>query len=102
MQSYCMYFYILVGALGVGALLWNVARSQAMLSRWAAENDYQILDSNYRLFCRGPFFWNSSKSQSVFRVTILDRQGHTHTGWVRCGSWVLGLWSEQTEVRWDD
>jgi hypothetical protein len=27
--------------------------------------------------------------------------GGVRSGWVRCGSWWLGLLSDQVEVRWD-
>src|SRR5262249_35973173 len=54
-----------------------------------------------RNFFRGPFFWTSSKGQTVYRVTV-EVKGAVRTGWVRCGSWWLGLRSEQVEVRWDE
>ena len=92
----------LVVLIVVGSLVWHFSRSRSLLEQWATANGFQILDSEYRSFRRGPFFWTTSKSQTVYYVKVRDREGRTHSGWVRCGSWFLGLWSDRTEVRWDD
>jgi len=82
------------------AFYWNVARSRTVLQGWAALNGFEILESEFRFFRRGPFFWTTSKGQTVYYVTVRDAQGQTRSGWVRCGSWWLGLWSDRAEVRW--
>ena len=84
------------------ALWWNFSRSRALLRQWAQENGYEILESHYRVFRKGPFFWTSSRGQTVYYVKTRDRQGYLRSGWVRCGSWWWGLWSDQTEVRWEN
>ena len=56
---------------------------------------------SYRNVFRGPYFWTSSKGQTVYRVTV-EVRGGVRTGWVRCGGWWLGLLSDQAEVRWDN
>ncbi len=35
-------------------------------------------------------------------MTIRDKAGNVGTGWVACGSWWFGLWSNQAKVRWDE
>ena len=82
-------------------LWWHISRSRLMLRRWAEANGYQILSSQYRVFRRGPFLWNSSKNQTVYWVKTRDRLGYERNGWVRCGSYWWGLWSDQVEVRWE-
>ncbi|MCP4536360.1 MAG: hypothetical protein GY832_04365, partial [Chloroflexi bacterium] len=54
-----------------------------------------------RLFRRGPFWW-SGKGQVVYRVEVRDEHGHDYLGWVRCGHWVTGMFSDAVEARWDD
>jgi hypothetical protein len=83
-----------------GMVWWSYARSRSILSQWAKDHSYEILESEYRFFLRGPFFWFTAKSQTVFFVKIRDPDGNIRTGWVRCGGWWLGLLSEKAEVKW--
>ncbi len=92
---------VIIAGVGVAAFVWHISRSRSLLQRWAAENDYTILNSDYRYFSKGPFFWTSSKGQTVYHVTVRDHEGNVRNGWVRCGSWWLGLLSDKTEVRWE-
>jgi hypothetical protein len=50
---------------------------------------------------RGPCFFNSARGQVVYTVTVLDGMGRERKGWVKVGSWLLGTFSSQAEVRWD-
>jgi hypothetical protein len=84
-----------------GCWYWQVSRSRALLRDWAARHGFEILESELRPLRRGPFFWTSSKGQTVYRVTVRDGQGAVRSGWVRCGGWWLGLFSDKTDVRWD-
>jgi hypothetical protein len=49
-----------------------------------------------------PHFWTTSRDQVVYHVTVLDQLGRERKGWVRCGSWWFGLFSNKAEVRWDE
>src|SRR5262249_36093276 len=51
---------------------------------------------------KGPFFWTSTKAQTVYYVFVEDSDGNKRSGWVRCGSCWFGLLSDNVEVRWDD
>jgi hypothetical protein len=76
-------------------------RAGRLLYEWAARNGYQILESERRRYRKGPFFFTSSNNQTIYRVTIQDAYGNIHHGWVRCGSYQLGSWSNNVDVRWD-
>lgn len=93
---------VAVVAVGVAFLAWTFRRGDAMLDRWAAENNFRLLESEYRWFAKGPFFWRSSKGQTVYRIAVEDQAGEVHRGWARCGGWFLGLWTDQVDVRWDE
>jgi hypothetical protein len=83
--------------------LWFFKRSATILERWAEQNRYELLESKINWFNQGPFFWTSSKGQTVYYVQVLDRRnGQTRRGWVRCGSFWGGLMSDKAEVRWDE
>ena len=84
------------------AITWTFWRSNALLYRWAERNHYRIVRKRFRWFRRGPFFWTSSNVQTVYYVTVEDTMGRPRTGWVRCGGWYLGLWSDKAEVQWED
>jgi hypothetical protein len=100
--------FILITAVTLAVLLaaslmfWHLKRSRELLERWADDNRYQIVESSYRHLLRGPFFWTSSKGQTVYRVTVRDAKGVERSGWVRCGSWWTGLFSDKVEVRWEE
>ena len=85
-----------------GNLYWGYSRARSILMNWAAQNGYEILHSEFRYFRKGPFFWTSSRGQTVFYVTVRDSNNRVRSGWVRCGGWWVGLWSDHTDVRWAD
>ncbi len=77
-----------------------VARSNHLLHKWARDNDLEVLQAEFRMVRKGPYTW-SSRGQAVFRVEVRDRDGRTRQGWVRCGSWFLGVTSDQVESSFD-
>jgi hypothetical protein len=96
-------FVLVLTMIGIAGftLAWQSSRSQSLMTHWAAQHGYQILHYEYRTFRRGPFFWTTSKGQTVYYVEVLDTQGKRRNGWLRCGGRFLGLMSEQVEVRWE-
>jgi hypothetical protein len=89
-------------ALAVVGTIWHFSRSTSVLEAWARRNGYRIVAQDYRSFFKGPFFWTSSKSQTVYRITVEDGHGNLRSGWVRCGGWFFGLWSDHADVQWDE
>lgn len=95
-------FYIVFGVLIAGGMVWHYSRSRNILQNWADQNGFRLMEEKYVHFCKGPFFWTSTKGQTVYRVVVQDAAGYTRSGWVRCGSWMWGIWSDQVQVKWDD
>ncbi len=93
-------FTLGVFLLAIWALIWYLRKSRILLQRWADSNGYRLLEQRYRYFFRGPFFWSAS-AQMVYRVVVEDRTGHRRSGWVRLGSFWLGIFSDEVAVRWD-
>jgi hypothetical protein len=103
MQTVQAIFAVAGGVVFVGLMLWwHYSRSDSLLRQWAERNGYGLVSQDHRYLVRGPFFWTTSRGQTVYRVTVEDEGGNRRSGWVRCGSWLLGLLSDQVEVRWDD
>lgn len=84
------------------SILWGSSRGTSMLDQWAQANGLQIVSREECWFFKGPFFWTSTRGQKIYRVSVLDRDGRTRSGYVRCGGYWLGLWSDHVDARWDD
>jgi hypothetical protein len=96
--------FIFMAVVVAGAVLstvWSFNRSAAMIDRWARRNDLDLVWREYRWFLKGPFFWISGRSQPVYRIAVRDAAGNLRTGWARCGGWLLGLYADVVDVRWD-
>jgi hypothetical protein len=94
------YALLLLGAiLLITYVTWCFLRSRSLLHRWAITNEFQILDS--RLSPSGPLSWTSSRSQIIYFVCVRDKEGQERRGWVRCGSFWVGVFSNKIEVRWE-
>ena len=94
--------FLFVSVAVIGSIAWHLSRSRSVLEYWANENGFQIVHSEYRTLFRGPFFWTTSRGQTIYYVTVRDGRGTERSGWVRCGGWFLGLMTDKAEVRWDD
>ena len=95
-------FFIPFIIFAVGVLIWLHSRASDILTRWAQENGYEIVSSERCWLWRGPFWWRSSEHQAVFYVTVKTAGGQIRRGWVRCGDWFLGMFSDQATVQWDE
>jgi hypothetical protein len=82
-----------------GSSTWYFMRTSSILQKWADDHGYRICRKRYCYF-KGPFFLSAGK-RPVYRVIVQDSTGRTRRGYVQCGSWALGLTSDQVAVRWD-
>jgi hypothetical protein len=96
-------FFVLLGLVAaIASIVWHFSRSRFVLGQWADKQGFQVLHSEYRYLFRGPFFWTTSRGQTVYYVKVRDRRGTERSGWVRCGGWFFGLMTNKAEVRWED
>jgi len=75
---------VFVGAI-VAWARWDISISRGILAEWSAKEGLEILKSSHRSLVRGPFTWNSQKSDAVFFVTARTSDGQIRRGWVRVG-----------------
>lgn len=80
---------------------WTISRARTFLDHWAETNGYQVVSASVRLLRRGPYFLKSSNNQVVFRITVSAALDDVRTGWVRCGSYWLGVLAHEVDVTWD-
>lgn len=96
-------WFIVFGALVIGSIFWANSRSRQIIEGWAEMNGFQLVASEQRYLWRGPFFWSTSRNQTVYYVTVMTPDGRTRHAWARCGSWWVGvLFSDEIDVQWDD
>jgi hypothetical protein len=79
---------------------WRLGRARTILEKWAAKNYYEVLHCD-RPFSTGGFsFWTTANDQVVLLATLQERGGPVRKAWVRCGSVLGGLSSDDIEVKW--
>ena len=83
----------------VAIVSWERDRGLQFLKRWADENGYQIVKSKWSPF-GGPFWWTIINKQRTFHVCVRDSSGATRSGWVLCGSWLMGKFDGDAQVKW--
>lgn len=88
-------------ALIVWSLWFHFARSRHMVEEWANQNGYDLLACEARFVRKGPFWWRTSKHHQVYHFTVRDQSGDTRSGYIRCGGWILGMFSDAVAVEWD-
>jgi len=82
-----------VSIFGIFGWLWykRITRSDLLLQRWVKRNGYTLIKSKRAFLRKGPYGkFKSGRNHDIFRITVLDNQNSTHTGWVRCGSYFKG------------
>lgn len=83
-------------------MIWHYSRADKILEHWAENNGYEIVSKELRWFRRGPFFWWTSRGQEVYFVKVRGPDGEYRRGWVRCGNWLLGMFVDEAEARWNE
>jgi hypothetical protein len=80
-----------------------MTESQNFLAeRWAADNGFELLHSEYRMLSQGPFSVAVlSARQPVYYVKVRDPAGTVRSGWIRFGRRFWGLLPDRTEVKWE-
>jgi hypothetical protein len=87
--------------LAIGSMLWQYGRAEEMLEAWAARHQLQIEQREHRHLFKGPFFWNASRGQFVYRVVVRDQYGQRRVAWVKLGSWFFGILQNKVQVVWE-
>ena len=90
-----------VGRLISAGFTRNGASRAVKVEAWAVGAGYLLTRCERRAFFRGPFKVAWYRHENVYRVTVLDADNRSHTGWVRVTDrhWRGG---SQVDVRWDE
>ncbi|HWE04935.1 MAG TPA: hypothetical protein VG326_21185 [Tepidisphaeraceae bacterium] len=83
-------------ALAIANWNWSSRREKTTIELWARENHVCVLECDRRWLLRGPFFWTTGRTKSVYRITVQCPDGRVQEAWIRLGGWSL-----KADVRWD-
>jgi hypothetical protein len=79
------------------------SRGEERLHDWARQNGYILLRvKESRLPLSGPFFLRSNIMHCVYKVAVQDVSGEVHHAWLRLGSWLRGIATDDVAIRWID
>ncbi len=98
-------------AVGVAAILSFVvfyrlttSRADSIVRKWAAKNGFELLRFERCFFTGGFGLFTTSRNQIVYSVRVCDGTGQERSGWLRCGSFLGGVFfgSEVAEIKWKE
>ncbi len=52
---------------GLAMTAWTFSRSREILEKWASDNGYKLIKSEFRWLRRGPFFWSILQQKAQVR-----------------------------------
>ncbi|MDG3002276.1 hypothetical protein [Paludisphaera mucosa] len=94
---------VLATILAILALIvWSARDVERRLRRWADEQGLTIVSQRLARFWRGPFFWKSTRTDYVYRLTVRDSDGRLAEGWARLPGLAVGPFGRWVQVRWVD
>jgi hypothetical protein len=75
--------------------------AKGILAPWALANGYQFVSLKKKWFLLGPFRWHTGNAV-VFQGVVLTPDGEQRSGYIRVGTFFLGLWIDQVTVKWEE
>jgi hypothetical protein len=94
--------FCLIAVAAVVHPILRVRRGNALVSRWAGQNGYEIVGRKWSLFRVGPFPMAAFGKQAVYHLVVRDPAGRERSCWLKVGDFVVGLLDDAIEVKWDD
>jgi hypothetical protein len=79
----------------------HVKLSKITLEKWETNNGFEVIDSQYRHFFKGPFFMRGFKGQTVYYLRFRDNNGRLRSGWIRFRGSYLKMFPDRPDERWD-
>jgi hypothetical protein len=98
---------IVVGAIGIGALLvvliavgeWMARRK---IERWAQSHGLELVQFKGAPAWRGPRAWTRTENQEDYHIVVQDAAGRRRSGWLLYTSPWHSLGRQAVEVMWDE
>ena len=96
--------FVVVAVIGLTGVfsVWRVSRAKQIVRQWAAGEKLELLSVEYRYISRGPFFWTTSKGQSIVFVKTRDELNGIRSAYVLCGGFWGGVLQNKTRAKWEN
>ena len=101
-QAGIIVLVIFIAIIGIAFTIGRHSKAAGFLDNWAHQNGYRLISAQRKTFFRGPFFFTTGKHQLVYRITVETPDGTQHSGYARVGGFMVGLFSDKVDVRWDN
>ena len=82
-------------------LVWSGPRSAKMVHKWASRNGLRIMKMKRRFLRVGPFSIFYAVSSPIYHVVVQTIEGEVRSGWIKCGSYSLGILADDVVVSWN-
>lgn len=80
---------------------YRIKKANVAITEWADIKNYSIIDSQFKLFFKGPFL-RGALITLVFRVSLIDKNNTQKECWIRVGDYNMGmLYNKDVHVVWD-
>lgn len=73
---------LLIIGLGTAIIVLVSDANKEYMAQWAAERNYQIIETEKPIFRHGPF-WTCGDGQTIYKVTLRDRYEKEYIVWFR-------------------
>jgi hypothetical protein len=94
--------FCLIASAAVIIPIFRIRRAHTLLLAWRVANGYEIISRKWAGFRVGPFPLAALGHQAVYRLLVRDREGKEHICWIKLGDFVVGLLSNEVEVKWEE
>ena len=77
---------------------YKVRKASILAANWARDNGNKITSIKELWIDRGPYFRWSTFCQVVFKLQLVDSEGHTKTCGMKIGNWLIGLFNPKIKI----
>ena len=99
------YLFLLITAAIVispsALVVWQRYRRYAILRQWEARQPYVWIEYKKRHYFKEPSLRDAFTRETFYQITAYNRKGRIRRGWLRCGSWWLGSFTNRIQVSWE-
>lgn len=82
-------------------VVWHRYRRYVILPQWEARQPYVWVEYQRRPYFIEPSFRDAFSRETFYQITAYNRKGRIRRGWLRCGSWWLGSFTNRVQVSWE-
>lgn len=82
-------------------VVWHRYRCYAILRQWEARQPYAWFEYQRRPYFQELSVRDTFSRETFYQIAVRNRKGRLRHGWLRCGSWWLGSFTNRIQVSWE-